>query len=801
MSFLGYICCAHANEGEKVGINKQLAIFASITRASFGEVIKNIVLADKDCTPLDTITVNDIANSGLCNIFVNGDWIGVCSSALEFAMKYRQKRRALEISPEITIVWDSRENEVCFWTDVGRMIRPLLIVYNNKRDPEFFPNDKYDEKKRNFRQNIALTQKHIDAILARQITVDDLLRDRIIEYISAEEQENMYLCASYSRLKEYANNELHDFTHCDIEQAMVGITALISPMTSHNPVVRTVYLTGQAKQTCSVYSLNWVHRADKEGYVQYQSESPLVKTAINRYLFPNGNNIMIAIMCYTGYNQEDSLIVSKGAVERGLFDSSKLTFYKTKLEQREEFASPTHATEKIRVACYSKLVNGIVPVGTIVYKDDALIGKIAKVPSQDKGYVTVDRSVIYKDIEPAIVHDVIVDRNEQDERIAKVVLRKIRPVSVGDKFSILKDSEVLTDKGWKEIQHINIAEDKVASLDLNGNLDYVYPSGLSVYNYNGQMYSLKSQQVQMYVTKNHKVYVKRQHHDKFELLRTYEAFGQRVKYKTWANNDKSDIMQYLARDINGSITAYSMDAWLKLLGIWYADGYCSDKKEVVLYATKQHKQCFHIQLLDELGVEYKIFNDRTVVSGAGYPAIYNELQPLSVNEISKYLPNYVWNLSKRQSRILLNSMIEYDGSYNANGSAGYYTSSKRLADDVVRVALHAGWSGCIKKKSDPDTPYYIKTHIGTSNADSYYIRINKTKTEPHINYGHIKQQKNQEETYEQYEGQVWCLEMPNTHQHVYYYRMDKYSSPHFTGNSSRAGLTITAKFWPAKGDQ
>ena len=144
---------------------------------------------------------------------------------------------------------------------------------------------------------------------------------------------------------------------------------------------------------------------------------------------------IVAIMCYTGYNQEDSVIISKGAIDRGLFDGSKLTFYKTKLEQREVFATPTHATEKIRVANYSKLINGVIPIGTIVYKDDALIGKIAKVPSPDKGYTLIDRSIIYKETEPAIVHDVINERNEQDDQIVKVILRKPRSPTIGDKFS------------------------------------------------------------------------------------------------------------------------------------------------------------------------------------------------------------------------------------------------------------------------------------------------------------------------------------------------------------------------------
>lgn len=436
MSFHGYICCVHSPEGEKVGINKQLTIFGSITKASFGEVIKQIILNDSDCVPLEKTNIEDIKRNNMCNIFVNGDWIGVCPDSFKFAEKYRRKRRSLEISPEITIVWESIEDEVYFWTDVGRVIRPLIKVYNNKRDPEFFPpTDRFDPKKRNFRQGIALTQEHINLILARKLTMDDLLRQRVVEYISAEEQENLFICSSYKKLSQNFTNELLEFTHCDIEQAQLGLTALISPYSMHNAVVRTIFLTSQAKQTCSIYALNWPYRCDKEGFIQYQSEMPLVKTVSNRYLFTNGNMVIMAIMCYTGYNQEDSLIISKGSIARGLFNGSRLTFYKTKLEQREEFATPTNATEKIRVACYDKLVNGIVPVGTIVRKDDAIIGKIARVQNPDKGFTTVDRSIIYKDKEPAIVHDVIIDRNEQEERFVKVILRKPREVTIGDKFS------------------------------------------------------------------------------------------------------------------------------------------------------------------------------------------------------------------------------------------------------------------------------------------------------------------------------------------------------------------------------
>ncbi|MGL5935655.1 MAG: hypothetical protein ACRCZI_08520 [Cetobacterium sp.] len=136
-------------------------------------------------------------------------------------------------------------------------------------------------------------------------------------------------------------------------------------------------------------------------------------------------------------NIEDSIVMNKGAVDRGLFNGSKFTFYKTEIEQREEFANPDITnTSDIKTACYDKLENGIIKVGTVINKNDAIIGKVMQInKSADEKYKYIDRSIIYKDSEPAIVHAVVVDRNEEDERFCRVVLRKLRPISNGDKFS------------------------------------------------------------------------------------------------------------------------------------------------------------------------------------------------------------------------------------------------------------------------------------------------------------------------------------------------------------------------------
>ena len=436
MSFIGYICCIHSSDGEKVGINKQLALFASILGATSSEVIKEILLRDKMIIPLDATSTSMIYEKDLRNVYVNGEWIGCTKDSLELVKKYRKSRRNFEINPLTTIYWDNTQDEALFWVDVGRVVRPLMIVYNNKRDPEMFPGAEYTKTKK-FKQGIGVTRKILDGLKSKTIDIEYLIKNNLVEYITPEEQENCYLCPFFDQLKTEQDDELNEYTHCDIPQAILGITALTGPYASHNQPPRITFQTSQCRQTCGVFALNWPYRCDKDTFLQYICETPLVKTVASKYIFPNGSNAVVAIMCYSGYNQEDSIVVSQGAVDRGLFDGSKFTFYKTELEQREEFGNPDiTTTSDIKAGSYSKLTDGIIGRGTKINKGDAIIGKYMKVPKTvDKDMTMSDRSVIYKENEEAIVHNVIVNRNEDDERFCKVAVRKVRPVAIGDKFS------------------------------------------------------------------------------------------------------------------------------------------------------------------------------------------------------------------------------------------------------------------------------------------------------------------------------------------------------------------------------
>jgi len=761
LSYLGYIGMAHTPEGEKTGLNKQQAIYAHISKASISAVIKNMLLNDDDIYPLEDIDYKDISEQNLSNVFVNGDWIGCCKDALYIAKKYRQKRRNFDISPELSIVWDNTQDEVYFWADVGRELRPLLIVYNNYRDPEMFP--KSQQKKGKFIQDISLDKKHVKLLEAKQMTSEDLLKAGIIEYISAEEQENTYISYCYENLKKYKHDELKEYTHCDIPIAQLGITALTSPFADHNQTPRLQYQTSQCKQTCGMPSKNWPFRADKDTFLQYNCEQPVVKTISSKYVYPNGTNCIVAIDIYGGFNQEDSLIVNKGAIDRGLFNGCKFTFKKTSLEQREEFANPDITnTMNIKSACYDKLENGIIKIGTEINKGDVIIGKVMKISrSQDEDYQFIDHSIIYKDDEPAVVHNVIVDRNEDDERFCKVILRKIRPVCVGDKFSQKPNVEVMTNKGWVKMKDLRLHH-KVATMTHMGTLDYVHPSGISTYSYDGDFYYVKNLDIYIEATRNHKMYVREVSQPDFELMRTPDIYGKKVRFCKWVKNNYPETKYYTFKNSNSKIL---MNCWIKLIGLFLLNGKVVGET-IILELGDNKNIIFYAKLLEELNIKFSKDIKLILLTKNKYPNIYYELSHIDYNNV----PDFIWKLSKKQSTILLQTLITKKKLYNKlKHNQLIYVSNISLANIITRLAFHCEISASIKKVSS----------IETFECDDFIIKLSNDDNEP------IKH--NYEEKYTWYSGHVYCLEIPDTHKHIYYMRENPYSPPCWTGNSNRSG--------------
>ncbi len=774
----GYICgITSADTGAKVGMSKQLSVAADITAAASSEVLKEIVRDDQDLIPISQILTDMtvIAKNNLHKVFVNGDWLGCVSDFSSFLAKYRTMRRKGEVNMYTTVAHNIVANEVHLWVDSGRLIRPLLIVYNNMNEKG------YTHSK--FKQWIKLTNEHIKKLRTKEIDIDDLAREGVVEYISPEEHENCYIAFEFDRFKQHLTDPLHRFTHVDIPQGNMGLVALTSVFANHNQAARIVFQTNQVKQTNSWPLKNWPFVAHKDLYHQIHNEDPLVSTFAYRYIPPMGTNAIVAITIYGGYNQEDSLIVNRSSVDRGMFDAAHFTTDKVEIEQNEIVGKPDPATTSdIKSYCnYEKLVDGIIPVGTFVQEGDCLVGKVAKLQKgemKDPNIIYTDRSMVYRKKEPAYVWNVIHGPNFDDRELIKIVFQTFRSTEIGCKFCMMDTNEVLTDKGWVMFKNLDGSE-KICSLVDGEKIEYVEPLGIYHFKHQGEMVRIKTQQFSSTTTLNHKLYVKRRDHTNYELIEAKDVYKKRVSFKK--DGYKAGPYQ---QTINLSGTEYDMDAYLDMLGAWISDG-CLDKdsiRRITFGFKKQRKIDFFDSFVNRLGVEsYHTNGDKHYIINDD---IYASLKDLNVGALNKFLPEFVWSLNQGQARRLLEALIAGDGTVGKTYTA-YYTSSKKLADDVQRLAFHAGYSGNISTMREAGAYYKFKDgHEGHSNADALRIAIIKNKNHPTIN--NVSKARNTTNAHNieiiDYDGVVSCVEVPS---HVFYVREDGLT--HWTGNSSRAG--------------
>jgi hypothetical protein len=354
----------------------------------------------------------------------------------------------------------------------------------------------------------------------------------------------------------------------------------------------------------------------------------------------------------------------------------------------------------------------------------------------------------------------------------------------------LPTQQVLTDKGWLQIKDINISVHKVATLDTNGNMCYEYPVNKFEYDHNGKMYYVKNKQVEIVCTLNHKLYIKRREKMKsekeYELLEAEKVMGKMVRFQKSMKNVYPDVEYMILGE-----KQYKMDDWLQLLGMFIADGSVNNRA-VVLSAHKQRKVDFNTDILTKLGIEfyYDNYNSYFAINNGKNKEIYIEMKKYSLGALNKYLPEYVWSLSQRQCIILLEALMEGDGHTYADGFSRYGTISPRLASDICRLAVHCGWSGVTKIAAEPgDSPHLIKGsgknkdhfhHIESKNT-YYKISIIRKQNQPYINK---KVNDSNEEKLIDYEGKVYCIEMPSSH--LYYMRENNFAPSMLIGNS-RAG--------------
>lgn len=717
-SSIGYICCVQsADTGADVGTKKQMAISTKICLASSSELLKNIILNDDELIKLDLqLTNSQIYNENLTKVFVNGDWIGCCRDFKKFAEKYRNKRRNKEIHYQTSVVTDIQFNELYLWVDTGRVTRPLLIVYNNLEE-------KKDNKDFKFKQYIKLTQDHINGLKKNTINLQYLFDNQIVEYISADEQINTLIAKDLIVFKENAENELLQYTHLDIPQSILGIPALTSPFSNHNQAARVVFQTNQVKQTCGVPCLNWAQKYYKDLYVQIHNEIPLCKTIANKYIRPMGMNCVVAIMTYGGFNQEDSIIVNKSAIDRGLFTIYNFTIEKTELEKNEKITKPNSAnTLDIKAfSNYEKLVDGIAPVGSYIEFNDVIIGKVAKLNKNDvEGeFEYIDRSIIYKHQEPAYVFYVEEGHNEDSNKFCKVVLSRKRKPELGCKFCLDNTHEILTkNDGWKYIDKMKL-EDEIMVIDDDNKMSYEKPERIHKFWHEGEMLEINDKSYSICSTMEHKHYINN-NKKSFELMESKDLINIKNNDFLISNsviNTNNDIKYFHLKKID-------MDLWLMFFGIFISNGIITTKNYPRIF-TKNKKI---INNLIKFSISTNIEITETKCNQINYYTIKDKKIGNYLKQFKsgskRFFPEFIWDLSKRQCRILLNSIM-------TKNNSKYYTKSYQLSNDISRLIIHCGYSSyntVLCKKNDELKKHLIKYKI-TCLKDNKTSKVSKNSFE------------------------------------------------------------------------
>ncbi len=411
----GRFCPIETPEGTEIGLRKNLTLLARISTAvdvdndSLIEKFKELGMEPH------------LEKQGVFDIFFNGIFIGSVDNE-DFVYKVREERRKNLLPIELSIRLDKTTNTIYISTEVGRVLRPLIIVENGK--PK-------------------LTEEHEKLLEEGKIKWDDLLKAGLVEYIDASEEENALVA-----LKKEDLTPEHTHLEIDAVGCLGTITSLV-PYANHNQPSRLLRGSKTLKQSLGVYAANFPIRLDTDVSILHYPQKPIVKSFVYDTLniYPAGQNFVVALLTYEGYNIEDAIILNEGSINRGLARSTYFRPYtsvelyyagnlKDKIEIPEKDVSGYKTEESYR---YLE-DDGVVYPEAKLDEGEVVIGKTSppKFLSEARDITIRTRkeaSSIIRQEEKAIIDFVVITSDNEGNKIVQVRTRDIRNPELGDKFS------------------------------------------------------------------------------------------------------------------------------------------------------------------------------------------------------------------------------------------------------------------------------------------------------------------------------------------------------------------------------
>ena len=454
----GIIDPADSPDGANIGLQKHLAISAYVTQTCSAlpiiQWLREIVHMEllEECSPKYV--------HQLTKVFVNGAWVGALGNPLNVMRLFLLHRRNALIPTHTSGRWDIAHNELQIFTDGGRLCRPVFYYDEETRRPSYASREAIETikgGKYTWAQLITgFAAKSVPALdPCRIYSLGELYKGAtdfsaltasraIIEYLDTNESESAFI-AMFPRDVVPGKT-----THVEIHPSLIfGVMGNQIVFPENNPSSRNNFSCGQGKQAVSLYSSNYLSRIDKMGVVLNYGQVPLIKSRYMKYInneqHPYGENAIVAIMCYNGYNVEDSILFNEGSLKRGLFRTTYYNMYETREEEERTYDKRicnVQAQPAVRGlkpgGDYSALDRfGLIAENTEMDDKKAVIGRVTEQWIADAGTdepQLEDDSVFPKKGQLGVVDRTFITDEASGKRLAKVRIREERVPGIGDKF-------------------------------------------------------------------------------------------------------------------------------------------------------------------------------------------------------------------------------------------------------------------------------------------------------------------------------------------------------------------------------
>ncbi|MES1918074.1 DNA-directed RNA polymerase III subunit RPC2, variant 3 [Bonamia ostreae] len=404
----GMICPSDTPEGEGCGLIKNLALLAHVTTEEDDQILISIAFA-LGAEDIKNCSRDFYTDKNAFVVFVNGRAIGIHFDYQKFVNSFKLLRRKGLIHRFVSVY--HHEDHRCLYiaSDEGRVCRPLIIVDNGQP---------------------LVTKKHLIELEDGLSTFEDFVLNGLIEYLDVNEENNAFVALNESHLS-------RSTTHLEIDEMVIlGFVSGLIPFPHHNQSPRNTYQCAMGKQSMGAIGLNQHLRLDTLLYNLVSLQKPLVKTKtldfINFDKLPAGQNAIVAVMSYSGYDIEDAIILNKGSVERGF---GKCVVYRKHTTSISRYVNNTF--DKISKDKTERNSTGLCEVDSKLNPRDIIVNKFSPkntlVVSENTSYR--HNPLVYREREPAIVDKVMATSNTNDHFLLKILTRETRSPEIGDKFS------------------------------------------------------------------------------------------------------------------------------------------------------------------------------------------------------------------------------------------------------------------------------------------------------------------------------------------------------------------------------